>query len=97
MINLQTLSEIRTFLVDVAANGPNNAVKDRAEEVLRIFNELDFATWQTDYGAANNGLKLRLLGELQSALLGRQVINSAENRSIDTPSGNDLDSRAGKK
>jgi len=91
MINLQTLSDIRTFILDQAANGTSNAIRDRAEEVLRIFNELDFATWQTDYAAANNGLKLRLLGELQSALLGRQITNSAENRGNDTAMGGNDD------
>tara|TARA_S200002703_G_C3789992_1_gene243785 strand:- start:1108 stop:1347 length:240 start_codon:yes stop_codon:yes gene_type:complete len=76
MINLQTLSDIRDFLIDQAANGANSAIRDRSEEVLRLFNELDFAQWQTDFAAANNGLKLRLLGELQSALIAGKLSNS---------------------
>tara|TARA_S200002703_G_scaffold8872_1_gene8888 strand:- start:719 stop:949 length:231 start_codon:yes stop_codon:yes gene_type:complete len=75
MVDVQTLSNIRAFIAGEASSGANAAIRDRAEELLKIFDELNFTTFQTDYAAANNGLKLRLLGELQAALLAGRVTN----------------------
>ena len=76
MVDIQTLSDIRTFIIEQVSSGGNVAIRDRARELLRLFDELDFAQFQIDFATANNGLKLRLLGELQSALLAGRVTNN---------------------
>ncbi len=79
MIDLQTLSNIRDFIINETQNGFNTAIRNRAEELLKLFEELEFNAFQSTYITANPGAKLRLLGELQSALIANKVTSEKIN------------------
>ncbi len=74
MTDIVTLNAIRTLLISIMSGGGSATVRQKAQELLGLFETLDYSDWLTDFNAANPSQQVDLLDLLQSAIIASNII-----------------------